>query len=133
MCCGMHDTLVLKDLKRFFDIEIESVPFGAVGHAIRGEATGIAMFAKEYNVALAHYFNAGVLLVNRVLWLRENITEKSIAFILKYQPTTVDQDALNYICANNFKILDSNFNDTSNVKNKNAVIIHFISKPLKLG
>jgi lipopolysaccharide biosynthesis glycosyltransferase len=45
------------------------------------------------------YFNAGVLLINRKMWIDENITEKALKFLTAYPEKIyyADQDALNYL------------------------------------
>lgn len=124
------DIVILSDIKKLFDIDLGYFPIGAVRVGLGGGEENIENFYRSYGVVLKNYFNAGILLINADLWRKQKIGERSVEFIEKYKPSQLDQDALNYSCANNWKILSEDFNDTFNKKNKNAIIIHYVAKPL---
>lgn len=58
-----------------------------------------------------HYFNAGVLVINRQQWIEQDIEKKLLAYLsanknLKF----LDQDVLNIICFGQVKYLDFRYN-----------------------
>jgi len=123
------DMLIQSDLKKLFDIDLEGAPVGAVRDAC-GEENEKKLL-KYHHISINNYFNSGLLLVDVDAWKREKIGERAIEFLKKYPFLAPDQDALNCACAGNWKVLDENFNDHSNEENKDAVIIHYVQKPLK--
>lgn len=87
------------------------------------------------------YFNSGVLVVDKVKWLEQGITDKVLNFIreqpkLKYH----DQDALNYVLKNHWLRLDNEWNVQTSffeIDNQYGIapkIIHYTShrKPWNL-
>lgn len=127
------DTLVVNNLKELYATDLGKYPVGAVYdiYVKKNPTIGIEVEGK--------YFNAGVLLINLDEWRKQEISEKTIEFLLKYPEKIlyVDQDALNFVLINNWYPLDFKYNlmysyipkDTSmkdlNIFIKDKVIIHF--------
>lgn len=88
------------------------------------------------------YFNAGVLLINLKEWKRQRISEKTIEYLNDFSDKLVlgDQDALNFVLANNWYKLCRGYNVTfydipNRLKRQNfeaylneKVIIHYTTQ-----
>ena len=102
------DTVVIGDLAELYNTIIDSVPIAAVeepGNLIRPD-----LGLNESN----KYFNAGVLLINVILWKDQDITKKAITFLSKYPERIkfADQDALNAVLIDNWFELNKKYNLT---------------------
>ncbi|MCB2379727.1 glycosyltransferase family 8 protein [Hymenobacter sp. BT635] len=99
------DIVVLKALRPLYDTPLDGFPIAAVRDFVDSRPDlGIT--------AADSYFNSGVMLVDRIAWVQNDITGKCIEFI-KHNPEKlkyVDQDALNAVLINKWKKLDSRFN-----------------------
>lgn len=92
------------------------------------------------------YFNAGVMVIDRSKWRSNQVEERCLRFLACHRDTVKywDQDALNYVLANDWVGLDPRWNRTSdyhnllqqgvlhqNVKDadrlRNPFIVHFVS------
>lgn len=126
------DTIVIKDLKELYTMDIGNSIIGAVvdsGMGIR-EELGI-------NKA-GSYFNAGVMVISISNWIEENVSENVLTFV-RNNPQKVpylDQDALNATLINKWFRLENKYNLTQfDVKLqvptkellKDTVIIHYTS------
>lgn len=98
------DTLVTSDLKHLFKIKLENIAIGGVlsGLTFNQETYIRCGYPKE-----KQYICAGVLLINLEYWRKNNLTEKIIDWAKVYNERLVlpDQDAINFICQDNKKIL----------------------------
>jgi lipopolysaccharide biosynthesis glycosyltransferase len=127
------DTLVVKSLRSFFDIDLGSYPLGAVYDNYVKTQPHIGI------VDEGEYFNSGVLLINLDEWRKQEISEKAFRYLATHPEKImfVDQCALNAVLRNNWKKLSSNFNlmysvlpegvsqKALNKILKDTVIIHF--------
>jgi len=123
------DVLIQSDLKKLFDTDLEGAPIGAVQDG--SDADQKRKLLKYHHISINDYFNSGFLLVDADAWKCEKIGERAIEFLGKYAFLAPDQDALNCACMGSWKALDKNFNDHFGRENKNAVIIHYVQKPLR--
>ena len=116
------DTIVLKDLAKLWEIDMEDYQFLAVQ-----EPDGpyvIDCFRtfypdlkdldfSQFQVTPEHkYFNSGVMVINIQKWRQDGVTEKALNFIESYFPKYPDQDALNVVSAGQWGILDPRWNTT---------------------
>lgn len=100
------DTVVIKDLKEFYGINIGSKPVGAVSDKIRKPRPELGHDNTE------NYFNAGVMLMNISEWKKQEVTEKALQFVYDFPERIIspDQDALNAVLIDNWHRLDERYN-----------------------
>lgn len=99
------DIIVLKSLAPLFATELAGRPLAAApDHVAYRPELGI--------FEPGHYFNSGVLLIDRAAWLAQNVSNRAIAFIKSSADKLVnpDQDALNVVLLANWVKLDRRFN-----------------------
>ena len=86
----------------------------------------------------SYHYNCGLMLVNRNLWLEEQITEQCITIINEERPPFWDQSALNFILVGRIATLNSHFNFRANTrdnwnclldKKQNNYLLHFVDYP----
>jgi len=105
------DTLVKGDIKELNDIDLGQNIIGAVPDGDINETQKIS----KINLGISQkkeYFNSGVLVINCKKW-RENNTLKKIIRFIKENPKKnrfQDQDALNFVLQDNWKILPYEWN-----------------------
>lgn len=126
------DIIVMDNISKLWEQELSGKTIGAVqdfipfinlqGSKIDYSKLGIDDYSKN--------FNAGVLLIDLRKWNENKITEKACEFLEKYQKEIRfnDQEALNYIFADNWKELDREWNTFSLVKSHSPKIIHYITQ-----
>jgi lipopolysaccharide biosynthesis glycosyltransferase len=135
------DILVLSDLLPLMTVDLQGHILAAVSDAndiLLKRGMGQPGVPKVQN-----YFNAGVLLIDLVLWRQERIPQKALEYLEKHPHSPYsDQDALNVACDGKWKPLDTrwNFHDrhfTVNLASLSAsekpAIVHFVTsqKPWK--
>lgn len=123
------DMVIRGDLQELFDIDLGGAPIGAVRDASEKEQERKLM--QHYGLSVPKHLNSGLLLVDADAWKRARIGERAMEFIQKYVFLAPDQDALNCVCAGNWKVLDGKYNDRTNRDNPDAVIIHYVQKPFR--
>ena len=76
----------------------------------------------------AQYFNAGVLLINLRYWRQKAITQQLINYIKKHHSrlTYHDQDALNAILWDQYKVLSPEWNMIQQTTTSSPKIIHYL-------
>jgi lipopolysaccharide biosynthesis glycosyltransferase len=131
------DILVLGDLTPLSTMDLEGCAYAAVidtdaiPHAER-----LGLYQPDGRT-LCEYFNAGVMLVDLKRWREENISEKSIEFMIQNPETILaDQDALNFACGGRWKRLHARWNfqehDERGYANvapaERPAIVHFAGK-----
>jgi len=122
------DIVVSGDVSELYDQDLGDFPLGAVADVMSREILRIYFYPGLFN-----YFNSGVLLINLDLWRREAIKQKAWEFIRCYSSDIIraDQDVLNCLFKNNWKLLDNRFN--TDLKRKgflakpvsNVIILHY--------
>jgi lipopolysaccharide biosynthesis glycosyltransferase len=129
------DIIVLKDLSELFAIDTGEMPVAAVRDFV------------DYRPELGiyspnNYFNSGVLLINRLQWIKQDITTKTINYIRDNADKLLfpDQDTLNAVLVDRWLKLDTKFNlmfkdiPENLAKNqfkgflKDVVILHYTSQ-----
>jgi lipopolysaccharide biosynthesis glycosyltransferase len=129
------DIIVLKDLNELFAIDTGEMPVAAVRDFV------------DYRPELGiyspnNYFNSGVLLINRLEWVKQDITIKTINYIRDNADKLLfpDQDTLNAVLIDRWLKLDAKFNlmfkdiPENLAKNqfkdflKDVVILHYTSQ-----
>lgn len=128
------DVLCNGDLSELCDIDIQN-------HVVAAISDWDEQFEKAKRSLLGFdgdgYFNGGVLLINLKKWIQENISEKALDYVLKYQPKQIDQDALNVACANKVYWLGKAYNSITRVTqeavNDDTALLHYTGadKPWK--
>lgn len=99
------DIIVLGRLAELFATNMAGKPLAAVLDKID--------FRPELGITkLDSYFNSGVLLIDKQLWVKQDISAKAIAFIVSHANilSNPDQDALNAVLVDNWIRLDNRFN-----------------------
>ena len=68
-------------------------------------------------IADTPYFNSGVLVINLTRWRKENVGDRVIEYLRKYQPYVQleDQEGLNAVLANDWGKLDPKWNLISHI------------------
>lgn len=124
------DTLVLKNLKELWNINLIGMPLGAVtdlSETVSSDWGGIPNYEMLGIPPESKYFNSGVLLIDVEKWRACQVPEKLVACIhenLQYA-TYPDQYGLNVFFANQWLELDPSWNCYSQRDDPSPHIIHF--------
>lgn len=102
------DTLVLKDLRTLFDIDVSDV-YAAVAkdgifYRFPKEMAEIGLDKRGF------YFNSGVMLYNLSLQRQDNIIEKLVEYIKTHKDFYGDQDVLNVVFGDKLKLMSYRYN-----------------------
>jgi lipopolysaccharide biosynthesis glycosyltransferase len=100
------DTIVLKDLNGFYQLDLAQYPVAAVyDNYVKKQA--LLGITEE-----GHYFNSGVMLIDVKKWREKKISELAMEYLLAHSERIkfVDQCALNAVLQSNWKRIDSRFN-----------------------
>lgn len=112
------DTIVNNDLQSLYNTDLSNFSIGAVISI----GPLIATHDKKHKVFFeylkndcfknSYYFNSGVLLINPIKWRKQFSFKKMINIFQKNKDCIklIDQDLLNIMFANNFKVLNPCFN-----------------------
>lgn len=128
------DTLVKKDIKELFEIDLENYYAGAV-------IDESSYYKHIHKLPVKKYFNAGVLLLNLKKIREDNLEEKFFEFINNHSDliSWVDQCVLNAVFNENVKFLDRKFNfqhhgslepikNLYNKQKKEVIILHYVAQ-----
>jgi lipopolysaccharide biosynthesis glycosyltransferase len=139
------DTLCDVDVSPLNSLEMGVAPMAWVPEAPLALAADLWVVNQLKHTPEDLYFNAGVMLVNRVEWIQQRISEQCMEYIAKNRPAFHDQSAMNYILFRKSLALDDKYNCISNMR-KNwrwlkqpygqvNRLIHFLDypKPWDLG
>lgn len=102
------DTLVLKDLRPLFDMDVSNV-YAAVAkdgiyYRFPKEMAEIGLDKRGF------YFNSGVMLYNLALQRQDNIVEKLVEYIKTHEDFFGDQDVLNVVFGDKLKLMSYRYN-----------------------
>lgn len=107
------DIIVLDDINKLFLEELNGFALGAV-QEYRDDAllNKIKINLKIESNDNFKYFNSGVLLIDIIKWNQNNITQNlfNLVKIFNNKLYSPDQDILNKLFYNNYKILDKKYN-----------------------
>lgn len=102
------DTVVLKDLRDLFDIDVSNV-YAAV--AKDGIYYRFPKEMKEMGLdKRGYYFNSGVMLHNLVEQRKDNIVEKLVTYVKTNKDFYGDQDVLNVVMNDKLKLMSYRYN-----------------------
>lgn len=102
------DTVVLKDLRDLFDIDVSNV-YAAV--AKDGIYYRFPKEMKEMGLdKRGYYFNSGVMLHNLAEQRKDNIVEKLVTYVKTNKDFYGDQDVLNVVMNNKLKLMSYRYN-----------------------
>ena len=122
------DIIVKNDVRDLFNADLDNKVLGAVMDL--GDPNYIKRLKYNVEIKPSHtYFNAGVLLIDCKKWNEQNISEKLFDIEQKYRGKLLcnDQDVLNKVFENNYKMLPEKFNALA--ATDGTVIRHYYSKP----
>jgi lipopolysaccharide biosynthesis glycosyltransferase len=133
------DLLLLPGWDQIFAESIEDEHDGTVIYGVEDSALTLQILAKDKNKAYVKaagkYINSGVLKIRTKKWkeLPKEVDWQDMAQNLKkYGFSLVDQDILNYLCADHIKLMPSGFNyivgDGISFQEK-ILIKHFAGSP----
>ena len=119
------DVIVNHDIKDYWDVNLEGKPFAAVQESLSGvEDFNLKKFVpvKIGRVDWKDYFNAGVFILD-LDQARKNpegdLLTRCLKFLVEHPDSThLDQDALNFVFAKNYKQLPASFNHLVNYVRK---------------
>jgi len=102
------DTLVLKDLRSLYDMDVSNV-YAAVAkdgiyYRFPKEMAEIGLDKRGF------YFNSGVMLYNLALQRQDNIVEKLVEYIKTHEDFFGDQDVLNVVFGDKLKLMSYRYN-----------------------
>lgn len=106
------DVVVTEDLGGLFDMPMRHA-VGAVLDAHIGWVSSPSMWRpwrEEKMDPLTPYLNTGVMLIDLDAWRRDNLTEKIIEVLCRYELPCVDQDAINIVLRGAFDKLAPRYN-----------------------
>lgn len=127
------DVLVVSNLQSLFEHNLGEYPVGA-------KIDNEMYIRQDLGIYDANYFNSGVMLINLAEWLKQDISQRAINFIVSFPDKVkfVDQDALNVILLGNWLKIDERYNimpidvpyyaDEIAALMKDAVIIHYCGR-----
>ena len=128
------DTIILEDIKFLYFQDLNEYCLGAV-HDIKSDDLPFQQYKKSIGLTQNHkYFQAGVLLIDIGNWKKNNVSQKLMDVAVKNSSKyrLQDQDALNVLFENNYKILDNRYNycvaNGVNNPEGEVVIRHFNSQ-----
>jgi lipopolysaccharide biosynthesis glycosyltransferase len=100
------DCVVVGDLTALWRFEMGNAAIAAV------EDGGGARLEREIGIEVADegYVNAGVMLMNLVVWRRDNLATAVMAFASKYNPRMLDQPGINVACSGKIALLVKKWN-----------------------
>ena len=102
------DTLVLKDLRPLFDINVSNVYAAVAKDGI------FYRFPKEMQEMgldkRGFYFNSGVMLYNLAMQRQDNIVDKLVEYIKTHEDFYGDQDVLNMVFGDKLKLMSYRYN-----------------------
>lgn len=115
------DIIALGDIADLYKESLENYIVGAV------EDYEAEFRNRDFILPSHNYFNAGVLLIDCEKWRAHDITKKLFEIELKYrnQLKFADQDVLNKLFENNYKILEKRYNRIFPKKNDNIILRHY--------
>jgi lipopolysaccharide biosynthesis glycosyltransferase len=106
------DMVVTKDLSLLWETQLRT-PVGAVldAHIVWMASPSMWRPWKEEGLEpLTPYLNTGLMLMNLDRWRAEKLTERTLAYLERYELPCVDQDALNLVLRGDFDQLHPRYN-----------------------
>lgn len=110
------DTIVLSDISELYETCLDGYALAAIWEDYMEVKGHNKEHLERLGIAGPHkYFNAGVLLLDLSKWREHSLTSVLLEaeFKLRDKLKFLDQDLLNYVFANNYKLLNEKFNVTA--------------------
>lgn len=106
------DTIILGDISKLYDIDLENNFVGAVTDAVVSAHPIFQNYCKEVlGISPEKYFNAGVLLMNLKKIRKESFYENFLSILKEYKFIVAqDQDYLNVLCKEKVKYMSYSWN-----------------------
>lgn len=133
------DTVCHLDVSGFMALDLGEHPAGFVAETTIGATPDRSLAERLPQAGDKPYFNSGVMVVNRKLWLKKNVTERCLEFLQAVPVLYLDQTALNYVLFGDWQPLDTRFNFISNWRKNwpflrdeaqlKGKLIHFLDSP----
>lgn len=136
------DMIAIRDLKDYLNINIENKIAAVVDDFTLDKVGNPILLAEDKK-----YFNAGMMYINLNLWMKEQVSEKSVSILREvnldpkqkikygYEFRCFDQDALNIVLKDKVKYIEPKYNFLANISlkhNKNlqnvpkdTIFIHY--------
>ncbi len=142
------DIIVKNDIARLYNQDLENYPLGAILEDFYSNGQNLREKVYPDYKNDSFYFNAGILVIDIKYWRENNISKQLIEMTIEYADKILcaDQDILNIVFEQNYKILDYIYNympdhydrlkaikpERTDFIRDNALIIHYTStKPWK--
>ena len=130
------DVIFMSDITELYNEDLHGYALGAVWEDYMEAKGNNREHLLRLKIDLSHkYFNSGVLLLDLEKWRNNNLSEKVLATedSLREKLKFPDQDLLNFVFSNNYKLLNERYNVTAprarkhykNGKLVDCVIRHF--------
>lgn len=119
------DMIAIRDLKDYLNINIENKIAAVVDDFTLDKVGNPILLAEDKK-----YFNAGMMYINLNLWMKEQVSEKSVSILREvnldpkqkikygYEFRCFDQDALNIVLKNKVKYIEPKYNFLANISLK---------------
>jgi len=102
------DIVVLGDISEFYQTNVEGKLVAGINDRLVFDTPEFVQYAEEaVGIKASEYFNSGVLVMNLKEFREQNIEEKFLDYLIKYNFDSVcpDQDYLNVLCRNSKVLL----------------------------
>lgn len=125
------DTIVLKDIAKFVDYDLEDNYIGAIRDQLVAQTDIYGTYVeKVLGLSREAYFNAGVVLINCKQFRKKGIQKQFIDFLNTYRFVVAqDQDYLNILCKNKVLWIDGKWNvqmiGNPTCEEKDFALIHY--------
>lgn len=120
------DLIINGDIKKLYNIDLEEYPLGAVPYPVDSANSGYVAWSSSVKKGIgvaqdSLYFNSGVLSINCKYFREHDIQQSLFDKTAEMSKVLIcpDQDVLNIIFENNYKILPANFNLIVDMTDKN--------------
>ena len=132
------DIIVMKDIADFYNQSLDEYILGAVWErALENQENEKRKI--DFELSSSHkYFNAGAIMINVQKWPKEEMLTKLFQIQNRYNSLLkcADQDVLNKIFDNNYKVLQDKFNWINHnyeysVKKEEPIVIRHFNGPCK--
>lgn len=125
------DTIVMKDISLLWNADLQGRTIGAVidvGKTVDCAWGGIPNYKDLGLLPSTKYFNAGIMLIDVVKWIEQDISKQVIDALRTYAEhvVLVDQYGLNVVFANQWLELDPRWNWFATFEHQDPFIIHFL-------
>lgn len=126
------DIVVIDDIAKMYNEDLNGYLVASVNDDVIMSHEAFKEYSREMiGIEPEKYFNSGVLLMNLIEFRKDNIEEKFLHLLNKYNFDVIcpDQDYLNFLCKDKVKYLDKGWDrmpiEDKDFDDKNLHIIHY--------